>query len=573
MEGVLPKISYGYQSPEELGKNDDEEHPIGEASDIPKIGTRHLRSQSWKERNWRPLRPQGVIVDEWSILSGLNYFENKKAAYSRSLSQPRESAATREAKRHFSEIFDAKNADECLSARPTARTLGRVFSLPDHILSSPRLNPWRDNTYEVQTHSEHLGFEFSSRFSKEKVSDGRSSPNPDPELENPVVFDKDEPSCNQTSGESPQIQELNSDSRPSKGLPGVNLTEEVIKTEGTECPKASATDERRMELADADEGGTSKTKFSDPLEPEYGEEQFNNGPDACTCSSPEQVDININTSVQNFAVDVTSDDYPPPFQSCQPSYQAVRSNICENLHQPSPVSVLESAISEDISSPDVCFPAVQVEILIKPRKIHFEEVEDSQRVESLANSTSNRDENGTPSLTSETEIAWKICRGAEEVDFEYVRILLEASKLTGSKECHLSWDVSDQPLDPSIFFLVDPPGEVSIDQLLFFDCVNEVLLEISQRSSGCQGVAPCCKPRVRPFPAGKNLIKEVWSGLKWHLALHMQDSRTLETLVERDLAKGSWWMDLTSDAQALGVDIEVTLLEDLIEETVTELVC
>ncbi|CAN6461669.1 unnamed protein product [Victoria cruziana] len=572
MNGVLHKIPYGCQSPQELGINDDEGHLIGESSDVPKKTTWHLRSQSWKERNWRPLRPQGVIVDEWSILSGLNYLENRKVSYSRSLSQPRESAATRDAKRHFSEILDAKNADECLFTRPTARTLGRVFSLPDHILTSHRPHSWMDDTYEVQTQNQHLGFEFDSRFSREEVSDGRRSPaaDPDVELENYIVPEKDVRSCDKTNGEAPEIQDLNSDYGPSKELSGVNLTEEVINTEGTECPEVSAIDERRMEAEDAEEG-TSKTKLSNPSAREYGEEQFSNALDVCTCSSPEQVDINMDTAIQNYAVCMTSDDHGPPSTSCQPVCQAVQSISCEKFHQPSPVSVLDSAISEDFSSPDVHLAAVQAEMLIKPRKIHFEEVEDSQMVENLAKSMSNCDENGTPPLTTETEIASKTCLEAEEVDFEYVRILLEASKLTGSKECCFSWDVSVPPLDTSIFFLVDPPGEVSIDQLLFFDCVNEVLLEISQRSSGCEGVAPCCKPRVRPFPRGENLIKEVWSGLKWHLALHTQYSRTLEKLVERDLGKSSWWMDLTSDTQALGVDIEVTLLEDLIEDTVTEL--
>lgn len=50
------------------------------------------------------------------------------------------------------------------------------------------------------------------------------------------------------------------------------------------------------------------------------------------------------------------------------------------------------------------------------------------------------------------------------------------------------WDAINQPLHQSIFILVDPPTEASVDQLLLFDCIDEVLSDTLEGPFGY-----CCR--------------------------------------------------------------------------------
>ncbi|KAF3788305.1 hypothetical protein EJ110_NYTH21193 [Nymphaea thermarum] len=192
--------------------------------------------------------------------------------------------------------------------------------------------------------------------------------------------------------------------------------------------------------------------------------------------------------------------------------------------------------SEDIAVSSPCIPSdceasnpsvlsENVYVPIKPRKIHFEEVEYSQRMEALS------DRDGMLATASLSRMATGSCIQLKGMDYEYVRMLLKASNLTADMELDPCWDSINQTLHPSIFLLVDPTAEVSVDQLLLFDCVNEVLLETLERSFGFCELVSFSRLNIRPFPIGERLLEEVRAGLNSRLAIHSNESPTLDHIV------------------------------------------
>ncbi|KAK1392575.1 hypothetical protein POM88_011631 [Heracleum sosnowskyi] len=161
-------------------------------------------------------------------------------------------------------------------------------------------------------------------------------------------------------------------------------------------------------------------------------------------------------------------------------------------------------------------------------------------------------------------------------EFNYVKDILELSGFTGNKFLG-TWNSTGQPVDPSVFEEVEgcPLTELDISEyeevcsynrLLMFDLINEVLIEIHNRSSSYFPVHLTCRSHISPMPVGYHVLGEVWTNMKWHLSWRPECYQSLDDAVGRDLDRGDGWMNLQFDAECVGLEIEDMVFDDLIDE-------
>ena len=132
-------------------------------------------------------------------------------------------------------------------------------------------------------------------------------------------------------------------------------------------------------------------------------------------------------------------------------------------------------------------------------------------------------------------------------EYTYVRDVLELSGFSGSETLG-AWYADDQPLDPLMYeeirgcIFCDP--NCSMDEEvgycnhpLLFDLINEVLMEIYERSySYCpRMLSPLC--HIRPMPVGRHVLKQVWENISWYLSYKTGYDKPLDYVASRDLTR------------------------------------
>lgn len=225
------------------------------------------------------------------------------------------------------------------------------------------------------------------------------------------------------------------------------------------------------------------------------------------------------------------------------------------LAEPAPLSVSDSSLQEDITTP-----------------VMFSISEDSDM---KATSLENVEElNRYLDIDSHfVQVDTK-----DKAEFNYVRDVLELSGFSRD-ELLGTWHSSDQPLDPSVYEEVEgylPQGHVCSENeeggycnhLLLFDIINEVLMDIYERS-----FSYCPKPlsslsHIRPMPVGYYVLEEVWANISWYLSSRPELDESLDYVVSRDLAKGDGWMNLQFDTECVGLELEDLIFDDLLEEVI-----
>lgn len=161
-------------------------------------------------------------------------------------------------------------------------------------------------------------------------------------------------------------------------------------------------------------------------------------------------------------------------------------------------------------------------------------------------------------------------------EFNYVKDILELSGFTGNKFLG-TWNSTGQPVDPSVFEKVEgcPLTEFDISEneeacsynrLLMFDLINEVLIEIYDKSSSYFPVPLTCRSHISPMPVGYHVLGEVWTNTKWYLSWKPESYQSLDDAVGRDLDRGDGWMNLQFDAECVGLEIEDMVFDDLMDE-------
>ncbi|XP_004305205.1 PREDICTED: uncharacterized protein LOC101314974 [Fragaria vesca subsp. vesca] len=266
--------------------------------------------------------------------------------------------------------------------------------------------------------------------------------------------------------------------------------------------------------------------------------------------------------------------------SDQPHIQASTS-----VADPSPAYVPDINALQDISSP-ICSQSEGEELELKHE--HGPDNLDNKQLKEPDIDTANEISSGldteeveTPRKHSHYDITHVQVDERDMIEFNYVKDVLELSGFNGN-ECLGTWHADDDPpVCPLVYvgvegcFVLDPDcvenkegGEC--DHLLLFDLINEVLMEISGRSYNYCPNALSSLCYIRLMPAGRRVLKEVWTLISWYLSLRPEFDQSLDYVVSNDLAKNDGWMNLQFDSECIGIELEDLLFDELLEEAIWE---
>ncbi|KAJ8570713.1 hypothetical protein K7X08_037685 [Anisodus acutangulus] len=158
-----------------------------------------------------------------------------------------------------------------------------------------------------------------------------------------------------------------------------------------------------------------------------------------------------------------------------------------------------------------------------------------------------------------------------KAEFNYVKDVLDLSGFSGNEYMNLSVfkEVGGCFLSqPDCSGYAEESG--SCDQLLLFDLINEVLLQLYERSSLYWPKALISRSYIHPMlHVGYHLLEEVWKDISWWLSYKLEnDQSLLDDDASRDLAKGDNWMNLQFDAECVGLELEDLIFDDLLDELI-----
>ncbi|XP_022874440.1 uncharacterized protein LOC111393235 isoform X1 [Olea europaea var. sylvestris] len=163
-------------------------------------------------------------------------------------------------------------------------------------------------------------------------------------------------------------------------------------------------------------------------------------------------------------------------------------------------------------------------------------------------------------------------------DLYYVKHILEKSGIV-ENAFDITWHSSDEPLSPELFEEVEAYWNHDQSQLtgwpdfygcwhhrLLFDLVNEVLLQIYDKSSLYYPKAlssSCC---TRSMPVGNRFIEQVSTTIGALLNLKPEEKQILDSIVAYDLANDHGWMNLQLESETVALDLEDVIFNELLEE-------
>ncbi|XP_076899599.1 uncharacterized protein LOC143553490 [Bidens hawaiensis] len=167
----------------------------------------------------------------------------------------------------------------------------------------------------------------------------------------------------------------------------------------------------------------------------------------------------------------------------------------------------------------------------------------------------------------------------EDDDFTYVKKILEHSGFL-KNGLQQTWYSSNQPLDPYVFqelesqHLHDPErfaeeiNELS-HRLLIFDLVDEVFVTMYETSIAYNPKKISSFCHIRHDPSGSLVLDEVWTRVSRLINMKHDLDESLNDIVARDV-RSDGWMNLHSDLECVGLDLEDLVLDDLLEELLFE---
>ncbi|CAI9769558.1 unnamed protein product [Fraxinus pennsylvanica] len=218
-------------------------------------------------------------------------------------------------------------------------------------------------------------------------------------------------------------------------------------------------------------------------------------------------------------------------------------NIIDKIDGPSPISVLEPLFAENDISPLSTMPR-QDEKEIQPQQIHFEE-------------QSSASDQGICLITSIED---------KESAYEYVEAVLFGSGLNWD-DYLLRWLSLYKILDPLLFDEVELfPSQSCHDQKLLFDCTNQVLEEMCESYFGCFTGISLINQNIRPVPKRMDLIQEVWKRVEGYLFQRFPPHSVVQ-FIKKDMASGKW-MNIRVDIEHIGIEMEETIFDELVDDTI-----
>ncbi|XP_072955677.1 uncharacterized protein [Typha angustifolia] len=425
-----------------------------------------------------------------------------------------------EAKKHLSEMLHNQNQNDSLPNGQVPKSLARLLSLSEYNLSSPKYSPEKERKLDSPLKEAKL---CTLQQFKQDDDDAQGSTQSRRSLESTTCdvsdFVNEQPVDSKVELIHTQVQEAtcNEDKIKPEGSREMANTFDIMFLEGCEYMVVSS-DSVHSEGHVLNETFKEEHPKQDPLEEKLSLDHPN---------SPENI---IEKSGQSSTVTVTETG-------------------SEKAEQQSPISVLEPFFSEDTISPS-CKTANHTELTIEHSLIQFKEYDISLVPLSLPNSWSSPD-------TLEDKKA----------RLAYTKAVLEASGISMEDVSERLY-MKDQLLDPSFFYEVRIPSNLTDDPKLLFDCIAEVVIEIQDKYFGFTPWLSSVNHNIRPAPLGVSFIEEVCKLVDSHLRDHFPS--TLDEILRKDVEVGTW-MNLQTKIESIIIEAWDDILDDLLEEAVFDL--
>ncbi|XP_075508571.1 uncharacterized protein LOC142545331 [Primulina tabacum] len=232
------------------------------------------------------------------------------------------------------------------------------------------------------------------------------------------------------------------------------------------------------------------------------------------------------------------------------SYQLSMSDSInyQEEHQ-SPVSVLEPFFTDSISPQSILLQTADPEP-VQPLHLDFEEC-------SSESIPQNPQTNASSSVNEDNDIS------------RYVHLVLQAS--------YLNWDhlsamkpPHQEVLDPSLFDEVEfLPVDSTTDPKLFFDHINEVLLQIYLCHFYFPPSMAFVKPKMVHFPLAEAVLSEIMREADFY-QLPQSQKRTLDQIISNDVTNSRSWLDIRLDTKQIVNDVSEEVLEESILDIILE---
>ncbi|TVU48503.1 hypothetical protein EJB05_08141 [Eragrostis curvula] len=113
-------------------------------------------------------------------------------------------------------------------------------------------------------------------------------------------------------------------------------------------------------------------------------------------------------------------------------------------------------------------------------------------------------------------------------------------------------------------------GEAAVDHRLLFDLINEALPGAVRAATTLCTFDKWHAAALRRTPSGKKLLDELWKSVQALLEppCDTTSSNSVDGLIDRDLSASPWNYVFCDDADALSLEVEAELLDELVDETV-----
>ncbi|RVW39813.1 hypothetical protein CK203_074657 [Vitis vinifera] len=233
----------------------------------------------------------------------------------------------------------------------------------------------------------------------------------------------------------------------------------------------------------------------------------------------------------------------------------------KEAEQPSPVSVLETTFPEDLSSGSECFERVSADLQGLRMQLQLLKLETDAYAEGSMVISSDEDAGVSEEMG--------IFRAEDSWESSYIAdVLVDSGYSDSDPEMFVAgWESSECPLSPMIFeklekLYSDHTTGLKSERRLVFDRINSVLMEVFQ-------------PFVDPHPWVKigSSVHSRWRkdrlNEEIYKLLARQEKMANDATLEKELERESEWLNLGVDVNAIGMEIERLVMDELVDEVVS----
>ena len=166
-------------------------------------------------------------------------------------------------------------------------------------------------------------------------------------------------------------------------------------------------------------------------------------------------------------------------------------------------------------------------------------------------------------------------------------ILITAGLYEGEifDEAFPKWDASKRPIPRWVFDEVEEayrqkgkldeagslssPGDANISHKLLFDLTNEALPRILKPRMSYMFKKRVASPNT--IPCKKKLLDDLWWQIQVYINPALSESNSVDGMVAQDVLADPWCTVLHEDLYVTGRKVELVILEDLIDEFMSEM--